>query len=82
MNISPEFMVGCIILIIGTIFSAFPGRRDFLSRLINLEIPAFGLLLIMLSYDETLALLTFIAVSTLSIFIMVLVIERTGEEPV
>ncbi len=81
MNLPPEFIVGFIILIIGTIISAFPGKRDYLTRLINLEIPAFGLLLIALSYDEALALMTFIAVSTLSTFVMVLVIERT-EDPV
>ena len=78
---TPEFIVGFIILIIGTIITAFPGNRDYRTRLINLEIPAFGLLLITLSYDEALALMTFIAVSTLSTFVMVLVIERT-EEPV
>ena len=78
---TPEFIIGFIILVIGTIISGFPGRRDYLTRLINLEIPAFGLLLIALSYDETLALMTFIAVSTLSTFVMVLVIERS-EEPV
>ena len=78
---NPDFIVGFVILVIGTIISAFPGKRDYLTRLINLEIPAFGLLLIALSYDETLALMTFIAVSTLSTFVMVLVIERS-EEPV
>jgi energy-converting hydrogenase A subunit E len=76
---TPEFLVGFIILVIGTIISAFPGKRDYLTRLINLEIPAFGLLLVALSYDETLALMTFIAVSTLSTFVMVLLIERSGE---
>jgi len=81
MIMSPEFIIGFVILIIGTIISAFPRRHDYLTRLINLEIPAFGLLLIALSYDEALALMTFIAVSTLSTFVMVLVIERT-EEPV
>ncbi len=78
---TPEFIIGLIILLTGTVITAFPQRRDYLTRLINLEIPAFGLLLIALSYDETLALLTFIAVSTLSTFVMVLVIERTGGEP-
>ena len=78
---TPEFIIGLIILLTGTVITAFPQRRDYLTRLINLEIPAFGLLLIALSYDETLALLTFIAVSTLSTFVMVLVIARTGGEP-
>jgi len=71
------FIVGFVILVIGTLISAFPGSREYLTRLINLEIAAFGLLLIALSYDETLALMTFIAVSTLSTFVMVLLIERS-----
>lgn len=73
---SPEFYIGLIVLLIGTWVSAFPRDREYLTRLINLEIPGFGLLLIALSFDETLALFTFIAVSTLSTFVMVLLIER------
>ena len=73
---SPEFYFGFLILLIGTYVSAFPKDRNYLTRLINLEIPSFGLLLITLSFDETLALFTFIAVSTLSTFIFVLLIER------
>lgn len=73
---TPEFYVGFIILLVGTWVSAFPKDREYLTRLINLEIPGFGLLLIALSFDETLALFTFIAVSTISTFVMVLLIER------
>ncbi|MDD1724884.1 MAG: EhaE family protein [Methanospirillum sp.] len=76
---SPEFYLGFVILLIGTWVSAFPRDREYLTRLINLEIPGFGLLLIALSFDETLALFTFIAVSTLSTFVMVLLIERKVE---
>lgn len=77
---SPEFYFGFLILLIGTYVSAFPKDRNYLTRLINLEIPSFGLLLITLSFDETLALFTFIAVSTLSTFIFVLLIERKVDE--
>ncbi|KAF5086929.1 EhaE family protein [Methanospirillum purgamenti] len=77
---SPEFFIGLILLIIGTWVSAFPRDREYLTRLINLEIPAFGLLLVALSFDETLALLTFIAVSTLTTFVLVLLIERRAKE--
>lgn len=77
---SPEFFIGLIMLIIGTWVSAFPRDREYLTRLINLEIPAFGLLLVALSFDETLALLTFIAVSTLTTFVLVLLIERRAKE--
>ncbi len=73
---SPEFYLGLVLLLIGTIASAFPRDRDYLTRLINLEIPAFGLLLVALSFDETLALFTFIAVSTITTFVLVLLIER------
>lgn len=77
---SPDFFIGLILLIIGTWVSAFPRDREYLTRLINLEIPAFGLLLVALSFDETLALLTFIAVSTLTTFVLVLLIERRAKE--
>ncbi|OQA53913.1 MAG: hypothetical protein BWY45_02810 [Euryarchaeota archaeon ADurb.Bin294] len=77
---NPEFFAGLILLIIGTWVTAFPRDREYLTRLINLEIPAFGLLLVALSFDETLALLTFIAVSTLTTFVLVLLIERRAKE--
>lgn len=77
---NPEFYVGFIVLLVGTWVSAFPRDREYLTRLINLEIPGFGLLLIALSFDETLALFTFITVSTLSTFVMVLLIERKVDE--
>jgi len=77
---SLEFFAGLILLIIGTWVTAFPRDREYLTRLINLEIPAFGLLLVALSFDETLALLTFIAVSTLTTFVLVLLIERRSQE--
>ena len=77
---SLEFFAGLILLIIGTWVTAFPRDREYLTRLINLEIPAFGLLLVALSFDETLALLTFIAVSTLTTFVLVLLIERRAQE--
>ncbi len=73
---TPEFVLGLGILAIGVLASVFPRPKTYINRLINLEIPAFGLLLVMLSYDETLALLTFIAVTAISTFVLVRVIER------
>jgi len=64
------------VLIIGALAAAFPRPKTYLSRIISLEIPAWGLLLIMLAYNETLALLTFIAVTAISPFVMVRVVER------
>jgi energy-converting hydrogenase A subunit E len=47
-----------------------------MTRLINLEIPGFGILLIMLSYNEALALFTVGVISVLSTFIYVRVIQK------
>jgi energy-converting hydrogenase A subunit E len=71
-----EFVLGLAILVIGTIASAFPRPKTYVNRLINLEIPGWGILLIMLSFNESLALLTFGAVSVLSMFIFIRVIEK------
>lgn len=73
---SPEFIIGLAILLIGTVASAFPRPKTYLTRLINLEIPAWGLLLVMLSYNEALALLTFGGVSVLSTYIYVRVMQK------
>ncbi|HDS62816.1 MAG TPA: DUF2107 domain-containing protein, partial [Methanofollis liminatans] len=61
-----ELILGLLVLIIGALAAAFPRPKTYLSRIISLEIPAWGLLLIMLAYNETLALLTFIAVTAIS----------------
>jgi energy-converting hydrogenase A subunit E len=75
----PELILGLAILIIGAVASTFPRPKTYLSRIITLEVPGWGLLLIMLAYDEALALLTFIAVTAISTFVMVRVVERRGE---
>lgn len=71
-----EFIIGLIVLAAGTVAVAFPRPKDYLTRMINLEIPGFGLLLIMLSYNEALALFTFGAISVLSTFIFVRIIQK------
>jgi energy-converting hydrogenase A subunit E len=72
----PEFVLGLALLLVGTVGSAFPRPKTYLVQLINLEIPAWGLLLVMLSYNEALALLTFGGVSALSTFIYARVIQK------
>ena len=74
--ITPELVLGFAILFIGVIAAAFPRPKTYLSRLINLEIPAWGLLLIMLAYNEAIALLTFVAVTAIATFVLVRVMER------
>lgn len=73
---NPEFVLGLTLILIGTVASAFPRPKTYLVQLINLEIPAWGLLLVMLSYNEALALLTFGGVSALSTFIYIRVIQK------
>ncbi|MDD3977924.1 MAG: DUF2107 family protein [Methanomicrobium sp.] len=70
------FLLGLGILIIGCVSAAFPNPKTYLNRLINLEISGFGLLIVMLYYNETLALLTFIAVTAIATFVLVRVLER------
>lgn len=76
MIVTPEFAGGMVMLVCGTVAVAFPRPKTYLTRLINLEIPGWGLLLIMLNYNEALALFTFAAISVLSTFIFVRVIQK------
>lgn len=73
---TPEFLIGSFLIIAGTLAVVFPRPKTYLIRLINLEIPAWGILLLMLSYDETLALLTYGGVSALTVFILVRVLQK------
>jgi energy-converting hydrogenase A subunit E len=73
---TPEFVIGLVVLIVGTISVAFPRPKDYLTRLINLEIPGWGLLLVMLHYNEALALFTFAAMSVLSTYIFVRIMQK------
>ncbi|MDO9540613.1 MAG: DUF2107 family protein [Methanocalculus sp.] len=75
---TPEFIIGLGLILLGTVSVAWSSPKDYLTRLINLEIPALGLLLVMLSFDEMLALMTFVAVATVSTFIYVRVIGKKG----
>ncbi|MDH7592823.1 MAG: DUF2107 family protein [Methanomicrobiales archaeon] len=73
-----EFLLGLVILTMGTIAAAYPRPKTYLNRLINIEIPGWGLLLVMLSYNEALALLTFGGVTALTTYILVRVLEKRG----
>ena len=73
---TPEFVIGLVVLIVGTISVAYPRPKDYLTRLINLEIPGWGLLLVMLHYNEALALFTFAAMSVLSTYIFVRIMQK------
>lgn len=76
MNLPVEFIIGCGLLIAGVIFTAYPRDRRYLTRLINMEVAEFGMVFIMLGFDEMLALATFIAVNIVATLIFVRVIEK------
>ena len=73
---NPELILGFIILLAGVAASAFPRERDYISRLIHVEIAGIGLMLVMLAYNETIALLTFVAVTAIATIVLIRVIER------
>lgn len=68
-------VLGLAVIIIGVLAVAFVRPKTYVARLINLEIPAWGLLLVMLAYDEALAILTFVAVTAISTFVIVRLME-------
>ena len=69
------FILGLVILVVGVLSVAFVRPKTYVARLINLEIPAWGLLLVMLAYDEALAILTFVAVTAIGTFVIVRLME-------
>lgn len=76
MNLPVEFVLGFILLLVGIFFTAYPRDRRYITRLINMEVAEFGLVFIMLGFDETLALATFVAVNIVTTLIFVRVIEK------
>jgi energy-converting hydrogenase A subunit E len=73
--VNAVFILGLAILAIGVVSVAFVRPKTYIARLINLEIPAWGLLLVMLAYDEALAILTFVAVTAIGTFLIVRLME-------
>ncbi|MDI9633561.1 MAG: DUF2107 family protein [Methanolinea sp.] len=78
---TPEFALGLFLILAGTLGTAFPRPRTYLSRLIALEVPGIGVLLLMLAYNEALALLTYGCVSALSVYIFARVIQKREGRP-
>lgn len=71
-----EFVIGCVLLLAGVIFTAFSKNRSYIARLINMEVAEFGLVFIMLGFGEMLALVTFVAVNIVTTLIFVRLIEK------
>jgi energy-converting hydrogenase A subunit E len=74
------FYTGAFLVIIGSIGTAIgPGVKDPIIRTINTEIPAIGVSLIFLTYNHTIALLTFIAATVIITMILLRAIIRLEE---
>lgn len=78
------FYTGVFLVIVGSIGTVVgPGVKDPLVRTLNTEVPAIGVSMIFLTYNHTIALLTFIAATTIisMIFLRALVrLEELGAE--
>ncbi len=71
---------GYFMLIIGTLGAIFgPMSSDPFKRLLNIEVPSIGVALIFLVYNETLALMTFLAVNTILMLVFIRVIIKNEE---
>ncbi|MCG2828398.1 EhaE family protein [Methanothermobacter sp. K4] len=74
------FYAGAALVIIGSIATVTgPGVRDPIVRILNTEIPAVGVSLIFLTYNHTLALLTFIAATTIMTLVLLRAVIRLEE---
>jgi len=74
------FYTGCTLVILGSIATVIgPGVKDPLVRTLNTEIPAVGLSLIFLTYNHTIALVTFIAATSIITLILLRAIVRLEE---
>lgn len=74
------FYTGVALVIIGSIATVTgPGVKDPIIRTLNTEIPAIGLSLIFLTYNSTIALLTYIAATTIITMILLRAIVRLEE---
>jgi energy-converting hydrogenase A subunit E len=74
------FYSGCALVILGTIGTLIgPGVKDPLIRTLNTEVAAIGLSLIFLTYNHTIALLTFIGASVIMTMILLRAVARLEE---
>jgi len=74
------FYTGVVLVIVGSLATAFgPGVKDPIVRTLNTEIPAVGVSLIFLTYNHTIALLTYIAATTIISMILLRAIVRLEE---
>jgi len=74
------FYTGVVLVIVGSIGTAIgPGVKDPIIRALNTEIPAIGVSLIFLTYNHTIALVTYIAATVIITMILLRAIVRLEE---
>ena len=74
------FYTGCALLILGSIGTVIgPGVKDPIVRVLNTEIVAVGVSMIFLTYNHTIALLTFIAATVIMTMILLRAVVRLEE---
>lgn len=74
------FYTGVALTILGSLGTAIgPGVKDPIVRTLNTEIAAVGVSLIFLTYNHTIALLTYIAATTIITMILLRAIVRLEE---
>lgn len=74
------FYTGCALMILGSIATVIgPGVKDPIIRTLNTEVAAVGLSMIFLTYNHTIALLTFIASTLIITMILLRAITRLEE---
>jgi energy-converting hydrogenase A subunit E len=74
------FYTGCALLIVGSIATVIgPGVKDPIIRTLNTEVPAVGLSMVFLTYNHTIALLTFVASTVIITMILLRAIVRLEE---
>lgn len=74
------FYTGVALVILGSLGTAMgPGVKDPIVRILNTEIAAVGVSLIFLTYNHTIALITYIAATTIITMILLRAIVRLEE---
>lgn len=74
------FYTGCALMILGSIATVIgPGVKDPIIRTLNTEVAAVGVSMIFLTYNHTIALLTFVASTLIITMILLRAIVRLEE---
>ena len=74
------FYTGCALMLLGSIATVIgPGVKDPVIRTLNTEVAAVGISMILLTYNHTIALLTFVASTLIITMILLRAITRLEE---